>query len=62
MCPGPASCACACLQLNFSIAERMSAGLCKLDEALEQAGVLPKLDPPPPLSQAQMAEFGAVRG
>eukprot|EP00983_Pelagomonas_calceolata_P066841 1149234-Pelagomonas_calceolata.AAC.5 len=50
----------ACAQLNFDIAERIRSGLSNLDESLEGVGVLPKLDPPPPLSQAQLAEFDVV--
>mmetsp|Transcript_27369 Transcript_27369/g.70484 ORF Transcript_27369/g.70484 Transcript_27369/m.70484 type:complete len:444 (-) Transcript_27369:618-1949(-) len=48
-------------KLNFDIAERIRSGLSNLDESLEGVGVLPKLDPPPPLSQAQLAEFDVIQ-
>jgi hypothetical protein len=40
----------------------MAAALGKLDEALESAGVLPKLEPPEALTEEQTREFAAVSG
>jgi hypothetical protein len=39
----------------------LASVLGKIDESLEAAGVLPKLDPPAELSDDQIREFGVVR-
>ena len=56
------SCVCsALLQVNCSIGESLANSFGALDEALENAGVLSKLEPPPPMSEATKAEFDEVR-
>jgi len=48
------------MQVNFNIGENIAYSLSRLDSYLEEKGVLPKLEPPPPLTQAQGKEFAKV--
>lgn len=52
---------CACTQLNFGLGQAMSRGLARLDEELERAGLLPKLQPPPQVAPSEAGDFEAVR-